>query len=221
MSTCPICIKEIPDGGTVKVTSKGGCSVCGLDLTADARSVEYVQTTEERARLAELQRLHRIAYGPQSQSAKMTKVKGFLALTIIACILVYVYIWDQNKKKSNQANRIEVTYRSFNLLFGPSSDLSDDEKLQEFKHWRMSPVTWKGEITYVNLGQDDDLYVTVRYRSRHPSSDVLIRFEEDWRDRLEALKVGQALRYRGRISEFDRGTSFITLKQGSIVGEPR
>lgn len=221
MSECPVCAKDIPDGEKVQITRSGSCSVCGLDLTADTRAVEYEQTSEERARLAELQRLHKIAYGPQTEAAKMTKVKGFLSLLIIVCILVYVYIWDQNKKAARQPNRIEVTYRAFNVLFGPSSRLTDEEKLEEFKFWRMSPVTWKGTVTYVNLGAEDDLYVTVSTKTRVPSSDVLIRFDEQWRDRLSDLKVGNVLRFTGRISEFDRGTSFITLKQGAILGEPR
>jgi len=221
MSECPLCDKSVPDGEKVTVTEGGRCSVCGLDLTPDSRPTEYEQTKEERARMAELQRLHRIAYGPQSQSVKMTKVKGFLALTIIVCILVYAYAWNQHSKRNQSSNRIEVTYRTFNIMFGPSSPLSDDEKLEEFKYWRMSPVAWKGKVTYVNLGKGDDLYVTVKQASRLSSSDVLIRFEEKWRDSLEDLKVGQALRYRGKVAEFDRGTSFITLKEGAMIGEPR
>ncbi len=221
MNECPVCSKDIPVGERIKVTAEGGCSVCGLDLVADAQVTEFEQTTEERARIAEVKRLHRIASGARPQTVQMNRAKGLLALLIIVCILVYTYTWDRQRKEAKQANRIEVSYRSFNVLFGPGSRLADSEKLEEFKHWRMSPVSWKGKITYLNLGAEPDLYVTVSHASRLPSSDVLIRFEEVWRDRLSELKVGQYLRYSGRISEFDRGTSFITLKRGSIIGEPQ
>jgi hypothetical protein len=109
-----------------------------------------------------------------------------------------------------------VTYRAFNQLFGPSSGLSLDEKVQEFKYWRMAPVSWRGTVSYVNVGEENDLYVTVDHASRIPSSSVLVRFEDKWRSQLEDLRVGQTLRYTGRISEFDQGTSFIALKKGTI-----
>ncbi len=220
MNECPVCSKDIPEGEKIKITAIGGCSVCGLVLTAETRPVEYAQTDAERARLSEIRRLQNIAHGPPLRSTQLTKTKGLLALTILICILVYLYI-DQQHKETSQLNRIEVTYRAFNLLFGPGSTLSEDEKVEEFKYWRMSPVRWKGTITYVNLGSEDDLYVTLSHASRLPSSDVLIRFAERWRNQLADLKVGQSLRYTGRISEYDRGTSFITLKRGAIIGDPR
>ena len=220
MDECPLCSKAIPEGQKIQVTAKGACSVCGLDLNADTRSIEYEQTDQEKARLAEIRRLQRIAYGPTLQSAQLTKTKGLLALTILICIFVYLYIDKQNKETAPR-NRIEVTYRAFNLMFGPGSGLADDEKLEEFKYWRMSPVRWKGTVNYINLGPEDDLYVTLNHVSRLPSSNVLVHFSERWRDQLADLKVGHFLRYTGRISEFDRGTSFITLKQGKIIGDPR
>ena len=89
--------------------------MCGLDLNADTRSIEYEQTDQEKARLAEIRRLQRIAYGPTLQSAQLTKTKGLLALTILICIFVYLYIDKQNKETAPR-NRIEVTYRAFNLM---------------------------------------------------------------------------------------------------------
>ena len=139
-----------------------------------------------------------------------------LALLIIAALLAYSYIADRQRKASTQPSRIEVTYRAFNQLFGPSSGLSLDEKVQEFKYWRMAPVSWRGTVSYVNVGEENDLYVTVDHASRIPSSSVLVRFEDKWRSQLEDLRVGQTLRYTGRISEFDQGTSFIALKKGTI-----
>jgi len=221
MTNCPVCQKQIPETEHPTVSDNGACGVCGLSLTTERRATEYEQTDEERAKLAEIKRLHKIAYGPAPKSTQMTKMKGLLATLIIVLILVYAYIADQKHKESTQLNRIAVTYRTFNVLFGPSSSLSEEEKVEEFKHWRMSPVTWKGVITYVNTGQDGDLYLAVEHPTRHPSSNVLVRFEENWRDRLGELKVGQTIRYTGRISDFDRGTSFIALKQGGIIGEPR
>ena len=221
MNECPVCSKDIPDGEKIQITTMGECSVCGLNLVTDTRSIEYEQTDGERTRLAEVRRLQKIAHGPPSQSTQLTKTKGLMALLILICLSVYIYIWDKQQKETKQHTRIEVTYRAFNIMFGPGSDLSNEEKVQEFKYWRMSPIRWKGTITYVNLGSEKDLYVTLSHASRLPSSDVLIRFEERWRDQLADLKVGQFLRYTGRISEFDQGTSFIALKQGAIIGEPR
>jgi len=140
-----------------------------------------------------------------------------LALLIIVSLLTYSYIANKQRKASSQPSRIEVTYRAFNQLFGPSSGLSLDEKVEEFKYWRMSPVSWRGTVSYVNVGEENDLYVTVDHPSRIPSSSVLVRFADKWRSQLENLEVGQMLRYTGRISEFDKGTSFIALKKGTIL----
>jgi preprotein translocase subunit SecG len=217
MSECPVCAKEIPEGDSVRITATGSCSICALDFTADTRSIEYEKTDAEKGRLAEVKRLQSIALGSHPKSTQMTKMKGLLALMIIVCILVYTYIWDKHNSETKQSSRIEVTYRAFNQLFGPSSSLSGDEKLEEFKYWRMAPVRWKGTISYVNIGPDDELYTTVSHPARIASSNVLIRFEDHWREQLEGLRVGQTLFYGGRISEYDRGTSFITLKQGAII----
>lgn len=221
MDECPVCSKDVPDRDAVAITAAGACSVCGLAFTTDTRATEYEMSEDERARLAEIRRLQRIAHGPEPKSAQMTRMKGLLALLIIIFILVYVYISNKQRQETAQLNRIEVTYRGFNVLFGPGSPLTDDEKLEEFKYWRNSPVRWNGTVTYVNLGAEDDLYVTVTRPSRHPVSDVLVRFPETWRDRLEGLKAGQTIRFSGRISEYDRGTSFITIRQGALIGDPR
>ncbi len=221
MDECPVCKKEIPERDALTLTSSGTCGVCGLTLMAATPAIAHERTSQEVAREAEIKRLQRIAFGPQTKSAQMTKMKGFLALLIMTCLLVYGYVWDRARKQTQEKNHIEVTFRAFNVMFGPGSDLSDEEKLEEFKYWRSSPITWKGTITYVNLGAENDLYVTVRHSSRLPASDVLIRFDEAWRDRLAELKVGQALRYRGRISEFDRGASFVTVRKGTIICEPK
>jgi preprotein translocase subunit SecG len=111
--------------------------------------MEYEKSDGEKARIAEVKRLQSIAYGSQPQSNQMTKMKGLLALMIIVCILVYTYIWNKHNSETKQSSRIEVTYRAFNQLFGPSSSLSGSEKLEEFKYWRMAPVRWKGTISYV------------------------------------------------------------------------
>ena len=191
--------------------------MCGLDFVTDARHLEYEQTESEKRRQAEVKRLQSIAGGSEPRSSQMTRMKGMLALLIIAALLAYSYIADRQRKASTQPSRIEVTYRAFNQLFGPSSGLSLDEKVEEFKYWRMAPVSWRGTVTYVNVGAEKDLYVTVNHPSRIPSSSVLVRFEDKWRSQLEDLKVGQTLRYAGRISEFDQGTSFIALKKGTIL----
>jgi hypothetical protein len=215
MPECPVCAKQILDD-QITVTRAGSCGVCGLDFVTDARHVEYEQTEPEKRRQAEVRRLQSIAGGSEPRSSQMTRMKGMLALLIIVCLLAYSYIANRQPKASSQPSRIEVTYRAFNQLFGPSSGLSLDEKVQEFKYWRMAPVSWRGTVSYVNVGEENDLYVTVDHASRIPSSSVLVRFEDKWRSQLEDLRVGQTLRYTGRISEFDQGTSFIALKKGTI-----
>lgn len=215
MPECSICSKQIADD-RITVTREGSCGVCGLDLVTDARNIEYEQTESEKRRLAEVKRLQSIAQGSQSRSSQMTKMKGMLALLIIVSLLTYSYIADRQRKEARQPSRIEITYRAFNQLFGPSSALSLEEKIEEFKYWRMAPVSWRGTVSYINVGSEDDLYVTVDHPSRIPASSVLIRFDDKWRDQIAALKVGQTLRYTGRISEFDQGTSLIALKEGTI-----
>jgi hypothetical protein len=84
--------QEIPEADSVKVTASGSCNICDLDFTADTRSIEYLQSDAEKARMAETLRLQKIAFGPASGSNQMTKMKGLLALMIIVCILVYSYI---------------------------------------------------------------------------------------------------------------------------------
>lgn len=230
MKSCPICRDELPDETVLQVDDLGHCVVCGrrfeakTDLPETASSttvsqpaVEYELTEAERRRMDEVRRLRAIAYGPPSKALQATKLKGFLALMIIACILVYAYIWDRHRKSQQiTSSRDQVTYRAFNALFGPSSPLNTEEKTDEFRHFRSTKVRWKGVVSYVNKGTDEELYVILRHPLSLAASDVLVRFGESHRSAVEELKVGQAIRYTGQVSEFDHGTGFITVREGQL-----
>lgn len=244
MTTCPICSDTLPDDAEIRADTQGHCMICGRRLKADTTmsaassrapgesasqppperynpptspAVVYELSDSERRRVSEMRRLQEIAYGGTPKSMQQTKIKGLLALMIIVCILVYAYIWDRHNRAQRQTtHRTAVTFRTFNTLFGPPSPLTAEEKTHEFRHFRSAPVRWKGTVTYVNLGRDEDLYIVVRHPTDRAASDVLVRFEEARRAQLEALTIGQTIRYSGRLSEFDKGTGFILLRQGEV-----
>ncbi len=229
MKSCPICQDELPDETIVQADDLGHCVVCGRKLEARSATptetataavqpaIEYELTESERRRMEEVRRLRSIAYGPPSKTLQATKLKGFLALMIIICILVYAYIWDRHRRTQQAvSSRDQVTYLTFNALFGPSSPLNPEEKIDQFRHFRSLKVRWKGVISYVNKGKAKDLYIILRHPLSLAASDVLLRFSEEHRHQVESLKVGESVRYTGQVSEFDRGTGFITVREGQL-----
>jgi hypothetical protein len=175
-------------------------------------------TDAERARLAEVRRLQKIAYGGPTRADRMVRIKGLLALLVIVCLLAYAYVWHRTSRSPETARQTasEITYLAFNVLFGPQSPLDEAEKLEEFRNYRTARVRWRGTVAYVNLGTGDDLYVKVRHDARLPSSEVLLRIPEERRDQATALQAGQVVSYGGRIAEYDRGAGFIALDDGII-----
>ena len=229
MKSCPICHDEIPDQTTVQVDDLGHCVVCGRRFelrnetpseptaTATQPAIEFELSASEHRRMDEVRRLRSIAYGPPSRTIQATKMKGLLALMIIVCLLVYAYIWDRHRRSQQPvSSRDQVTHRAFNALFGPSSSLSPDEKIDEFRHFRSMKVRWKGVVSYVNEGVEEDLYIILRHPLSPSASDVLLRFNETHRGEVEGLKVGESVRYTGLVTEFDRGTGFSTVREGQL-----
>ena len=229
MKSCPICHDALPDETALQVDDLGHCVICGrrFEVLTETPTesttivtqpaIEYELTESEHRRMDEVRRLRSIAYGPPSNTIQTTKLKGLLALMIIVCILVYTYIWDRHRRSQQVvSSRDQVTYRAFNALFGPASPLNNEEKLDEFRHFRSIKVRWKGVISYINQGKEEDLYIILRHPLSRAASDVLLRFDETHRNLVETLKVGETVRYTGQITEFDRRTGFISVRNGQL-----
>ena len=215
MKKCPFCAEEIQDEA-VK------CRFCGEFLDGDLPAAAPVETLAPRSdpgKLAEIRRLQRIASGRPTRQDSLRKTKGILYLVIIAAILVYSWQWRRmhEAKQASRPDSAEITYEAFNALFGPDASLPAESKAVQFANYRGKTVAWSGDVVYINRGENADPYISVRHRATTRTSDVLLHFNRETRDQLQGVKVGNRIKYTGRIFDYGKTSGFITLKDGILI----
>ena len=215
MLECPHCGRAVPDGSAE-------CPHCGSTTRQDGLPAVHIlddPSNAEREKLAEIRRLQRIAGGQPTRSDSMRRTKGILCLIIIGGLIFYSYQWNRahRARVAASASHSALSFRVLSALFGPESALGPSEKKEEFAAFKGAEVMWRGTVAYINRGKGRELYITLRNRETTRTSDVLLRFSEENRSQLHALRVGERVTYTGRITDYGPQTAFFTLTNGRIV----
>ena len=79
---------------------------------------------------------------------------------------------------------VALGFEEFNVLFGPPSLLPLESQRTLFKKYKGRKVVWRGAIVYINLGEGEELFLTLTHASSILSAGVQVRFKQAKRKQL-------------------------------------
>ena len=215
MKKCPYCAEEIQNDA---IKCRFGNEF--LDKIPSQR-VEIEPTLEEQRKWAEIRRLQQIVNRQPTHAATLRKTKGLISIVVIIAIMLYVYVWNQKysqtRSESTSFIQANFSFEEINALFGPVSPLPPDLKKQLFAKHLGKRLIWTGTLTYINLGQGDNLFMTAQTPMPIPSAGVQVRFRAVNRKQLESLQIGQFITFSGLLMGYDETAQFFSFRDGSIV----
>ncbi len=216
MKKCPFCAEMIQDEATK-------CRFCGEFL--DNSLAEFKESQSQpipAARLAEIRRLQRIASGRPTKADRSRKSRGLMYLAIISLILFYSWHWRSSQQNTNPISasiRSEISLEAFSTIFGSGSPLSQTSKIEEFQNFKGKVVTWTGAVVYLNRGSGAKPFVTIRQNTAAGITSVTVYLKKAASPSMDSLRVGQEIRFSGKIADYGHQSEFITLIAGAILAD--
>jgi hypothetical protein len=190
-----------------------------------SQRVEIEPTLEEQRKWAEIRRLQRIVRKEPTHADTLRKTKGLISIVVIFAIMLYAYVWNQKYRQTQSEStsfiQANFSFEEINALFGPASPLPPDLKKQLFAKHLEKRVIWTGTLTYINLGQGENLFMTVQTPMPIPSAGVQVRFRAVNRKQLESLQIGQFITYSGLLTGYDEIAQVFSLRDGALVANDK
>jgi len=140
----------------------------------------------------------------------------FILIVLIILISVFLSRPPSHKFPSTQERRsLLLSFEDFDGLIGGNDRLGVGERRHLFEKYKGRYVRWWGEVEEVIKEISGDYTLLVKPSQSVRDLEISIRFDKSKRQKLLMLKRGEAVNYRGKLTDFDPALGYY-LEDGDI-----
>ncbi len=204
MIRCPNCVLHVRKDA-VK------CPHCGIYLSRSLKGLVSLDPATAP---------YRLYAWPAEKSPSTKRSHRFRsAAALLAIASLFLLTWSLERRKADPAaHPLPVTFEEFERLFGAASALMPEEKEQAFDRYRGKYVRWEGTVLYLNNAEASEPHVSINHgKETTPASDVTFYVRPKDRSGLDALRVGDRLRYVGSLAGYGPDGAPVVIQDGRII----